>query len=123
MPYAAITKKIVKSVNKHRTEKLKTKLGRELYPNEIVYTEHEFITYISIVKPKSSDYVIRKTRVKDEAIFYLENELPYVKHILKGKSYSIIDVKTNVEVERLPAAINIALTPETIGDMSCSIQL
>lgn len=120
MPYAAINKKIVKLVNMHRTDKLKAKLGRELYPNEIIYTEHEFITYISIVRPKSSDYVIRKTRVKDDAIFYLDHELPYVKHILKGKSYIIIDVKTGIEVERLPAVINIALQPETIADVSCS---
>lgn len=123
MPYAAVINKTIKSVNMNRNDKLRAKLGRDLHPNEIIYTQHSFTTYISIFRPKFTDYEIRKTKLRNEAIFYLADELPYVKHILKGKKYSIIDVHTNEEVERLPAVINIALTPETIGDVSCSIQL
>ena len=117
MPYAIITKRTFRTKNVIRTEKLKKKLGRELFPEEIIYETNVCLKYLCVLRPNSSDYEIRTTKIAKEAIYYTEKELPMVKHRLKRKRYSIIDVKTNEEIERFPAAINIALEPETVGDV------
>lgn len=110
MPYAIITKKIIRTKNHTKMNKLSNKLGRNLFPNEYIYDEHEIIRYVCVIRPNMSDYEIRTTKNKKEAIFYLEKELPLVKHRLKKKNYFIIDSGTGKEIERIPAKINIALT-------------
>jgi hypothetical protein len=119
MAYAFITKKIVKRENVTRNNKLKWKLERELLPEEVIYDEYTYIKYICVFRPLFSDYEIRITKIKDEAIFYTEKELKLIKYRLKGRQYIIIDTKTNEEIERIPAAINIALEPKTVGEVSC----
>lgn len=118
MPYAFVTKHIVKKKNVNKSNKLQRKLDRELLEDEVIYKTRTFLKYLSVISPYMSDYAIMETAVKDEAVFYLENELPIVKHRLKNMEYSIIDVDTKEEVERLPASINAILMPETIGELS-----
>lgn len=118
MAYAIITKRTFRTENVSRNNKLREKLGRELSPEEIVYETHTHIRYVCILRPKMPDYEIRTTADKRLAIFYTEKELPYAEHRLKGRKYYVIDAKSDEEIKRIPAAINIALSePETIGDI------
>jgi len=117
MPYAIITKKTFRTKNVARTEKLKKKLDRDLLPEEVIYDTTTSIKYFCVIRPNSSDYEVRTTKIAKEAIFYTEKELPMVKYRLKGKNYSVIDVKTNEEIERAPAIISI--NAETIADVPC----
>jgi hypothetical protein len=118
MSYAIITKRTFRTKNVTRTEKLKNKLGRDLLPEEIIYDTNTTTEYLCVIRPNSSDYEIRTTKIKKDAIFYTERELPMVQYRLKNKTYYIIDVKTKEEILRIPAAINIALEElETVGDV------
>lgn len=118
MAYAIITKRTFRTENVSRNARLKEKLGRELAPEEMFYETHTHVRYVCVIRPKLPDYEIRTTKFKRDAIFYTKGELPMVKYRLKDMQYYIIDSQTNEEIERIPAAINIALSePETIGDL------
>jgi hypothetical protein len=117
MVYAAVYKRTLTKKDNYKNKKLQKQLGRKLLPEEIIYRQFEYFRYISILSLKTSRPSIRLGAYKYEAILYLEEDLPYVRHVLKGKDYHIIDANTNTAILRKPAAINIALQPETIGDV------
>lgn len=124
MVYAAVYKRILHKKDSYNNRKLAKKLKRKLLPEEITYKDFEYFKYISILSFKTSNYNIRFGLCKDEAILYLEEDLEYIKEILKGEDYHIIDANTNPTPpsRRKAAAINIALQPETVGEMSLSSQ-
>ena len=118
MPYAVIVKKKRKFKDVIKNEKLKKKLGRNLNNDEISYIEYESVNYVCMVgfRTQFKKCHITKEINKRDAIFYTENDLPYVQMIMGNKPYTIIDVKTDQEY-RLPADISVIEEPETVGDV------
>lgn len=117
MPYAVIVKKRRKIKDAVKNYKLRKKLGRKLKDDEIKYIEYDSVNYICMVGFRSSrDCYVTKTIYKNDAIFYTEEDLPYVQMVMGKKPYIIIDVKTEEEY-RLPADISVIEAPETVGDV------
>jgi hypothetical protein len=118
MPYAVIVKRKRKFKDVVKNEKLKKKLGRELNEDEIKYIEYESTKYICMVGFRTQFHKchVTKTIYKSEAIFYTEEDLPYVQIVMGKTPYTIIDVKTGEEY-RLPADISVIEEPETVGDV------
>lgn len=119
MPYAVIIKKKRRIKDAVKNNKLKRKLKRELTSDEIQYLEYESTKYVSMVGFRSSRKCdVRTTIFKNDAIFYLEEDFPYIERVMGNKPYIIIDVKTDEEINKqLPAEITITKQPETVGDV------
>ena len=118
MPYAVIVKKKRKIEDTVKNKKLQQKLCRKLHDDEIEYIDYESVKYISMVGFRSSrNCDVRTTIFKNEAIFYVKEDFPYIDRVMGKKPYTIIDVNTGEELNKLPAQIVVAKEPETVGDV------
>lgn len=117
MPYAVVIKKRRKIKDAVKNSRLKRKLNRKLKPDEIQYLEYDSVKYVSLIGFRSSRKCdVRTTVYKNDAVFYLENDFPYIEAVMKDAEYSIVDVNTNEEIKRLPAKV-VYKVPETVGDV------
>lgn len=119
MPYAIVVKKRRRIKDAVKNWKLKKKLNRKLKPDEIQYLEYESVKYVSLIGFRSSRKCdVRTTMFKNDAIFYLEEDFPYIERVMGNKPYTIIDVKTDQDINKqLPAEITVTKQPETVGDV------
>lgn len=119
MPYAVVIKKRRKIKDAVKNSRLKKKLNRKLKPDEIQYLEYDSVKYVSLIGFRSSRKCdVRTTILKNDAIFYLEEDFPYIERVMGNKPYTIINVKTNQEINKqLPAEIAVTKQPETVGDV------